>query len=179
MPASFDDVFASLFSKMLSRLAGQATHPGRLTAGYAIRSVRLMGPAGRIPFPLVCVAGADSPAEGLLSHMRLWQYAPLTPVFRSGWRPSVFAAQRVQEVAQVGTPIESGDAIRPAAMPVWFPGARAVGETHAFGQASFMGPRWHTAEPATAEPMEARGDNLPACGYHTRSMLLARLQGGR
>jgi hypothetical protein len=170
-------MFASLFSKMLSRLARPAAHADkkvpRMPARKAIRSVRLSGPAGRIPFRLAFAAGADSPATGLLLHVRLWPYAPLAPAFRRGWRQSVFIAQRVQEVAQVGIPLEWGGTIRPPAVPVSFPRARAVGETHAIGQAAFIGSRWRIAEPATAEPIEflTKGSSLPACGYRTRSML--------
>jgi hypothetical protein len=170
-------VFASLLSKMLSRLVRPADQAdktvSKMPARKAIRSVRLNGPAGRIPFRLALAAGADSPVTGSLLHVGLWPYAPLTPAFRRGWRQSAFIAQRVQKVAQVGRPLEWAGTIQPPSVPVSFPRARAVGETHVFGQPSFVGSRWRIAEPATAEPMEflTKGSRLPACEYRTRSML--------
>lgn len=177
MSPPFDDRFASLFSKMLTRLArpaDQAHKPTpKMPARGAIRSVRLTSPAGRIPLRLACAAGAASPATGLLWHVRLWPHAPLTPAFRKGWRQSPFIAQRVQIVAHAGIPLEWGGAIRPPNVPVLFPRPRAVGETRAFGQTPFIGSRWRIAEPETAEPVQflANGSNLPACEYRTRSML--------
>ena len=177
MPPPFDDKFASLFSKMLMRLARPADQPHKpapkMPAPREIRSVRLTSPAGRIPFRLACAAGVASPATGLLLHVRLWPHAPLTPAFKKAWRQSPLIAQRVQLVAHAGMPIEWGGATRPPNVPVLFPLPRAVGGTRAFGQAPFIGSRWRIAEPETAEPKQflANGSNLPACAYRTRSML--------
>ncbi len=177
MPPPFDDKFASLFSKMLTRLARATDQPHKpapkMPGPRAIRSVRLTSPSGRVPFRLVCAAGTASPATGLSWHVRLWPHAPLTPTFRKGWRQSPLIAQRVQVVADAGTPLEWGDAIRQPNVPVLFPRPRAVGETRKFGLTPFISSRWRIAEPEAAVPIEslANGSGLPACAYRTRSML--------
>jgi hypothetical protein len=171
MPASFDDVFASLLSKMLARLAGPANPTDKPPPRRAIRSVRLIGPAGRIPFHLSYLAGENSPAEVSSSHIHLWPYAAPAPAFRRWWRQRAFVSLGVREVGRVSPPLDSGVAIRASAPPVWFPCTRAVSGMRRFGQASFIGSRWRVAEPDAGEPMDAKHSDLPACAYRTRLML--------
>ncbi len=182
VPVPFDDSLVSPFSKITSILTRPEARADkavpRKPARAAIRSVRLGTPAGRIPFRLAFAAGAGSPAAGLALYVRRSPYAPLTPVFRRGWRQSAVIAQPVREVAQVGIPLEWGVANEPPLVAISFPRARTAGEARTFGRLSLVGPPRRFAEPAGAEPMEflIKGSSLPACAYRTRSMLQARLQ---